>query len=62
MPGKYLGFGHERLNTEKVSEKAEFITRAKTSVDKNPSNTVTGVLNVNRPFKVLSSVVMRLQR
>ena len=62
MLGKYLGFGHERLNTEKMSEKAELFMRAKTSVDKNPSNTVTGVLNLNRPFKVLTSVVMRLQR
>ena len=62
MPGKYLGFGHERLNTEKTSEKAELFMRAKTSVDKSPSNTVTGVLNLNRPFKVLTSVVMRLQR
>ena len=42
MPAKYLGFGHERLNTEKVSEKAKLFMRAKakTSVDKNPSNTV----------------------
>ena len=62
MPGKYLGFGHERLNTEKVSEKAKLFIRAKTSVDKNPSNTLSEVRNLNRPFKVLTSVVMRLQQ
>ena len=49
MLAKYLGFGHERLNTEKVSEKAKLFMRAKakTSVDKNPSNTVTVVLNLH---------------
>ena len=62
MPGKYLGFGHERLNTEKVSEKAKLFIRAKKIVDKNPPNTVTEVLNLNRPFKVLTFVVMRLQQ
>ena len=62
MPGKYLGFGHQRLNTEKVSEKAKLFVRAKTSVEKNPLNTVTEVLNLNQPFKVLTSVVIRLQQ
>ena len=41
MPGRYLGFGHERLNPEKVSEKAKLFRKAKTSVDKNHSNAVT---------------------
>ena len=60
MPRRYLGFGHERLNSEKVSEKAKVFMRAKTSVDKNPSNAVTEVLNFTqpRPFKVLISVAM----
>ena len=35
--------------------------RAKSRVDKNPSNAVTEVLNLPRPFKVLISVAMRLQ-
>ena len=54
MPRRYLGFGHERLNPEKVSEKAKLFMKAKPSVDKNPSNAVTEVLNVTqpRPFKV----------
>ena len=52
----YLGFGHDRLNPEKVSEKAKLFMRAKTSVDKNPSNAVTEVLNLPRPFNVLISV------
>ena len=33
IPRRYLGFGHERLNPEKVSEKAKLFMRAKTSVD-----------------------------
>ena len=41
MPRRYLGFGHERLNPEKVSEKAKLFMKAKTSVDKNHSNAVT---------------------
>ena len=41
MPGRYLGFGHERLNPEKVSEKAKLFMKSKTSVDKNHSNAVT---------------------
>ena len=53
IPRKYLEFGHERLNPEKVSEEAKLFMRAKTSVDKNPSNAVTEVLNLPRPFKVL---------
>ena len=35
MPRRYLGFGHERLNPEKVSEKAKLFMKAKTSIDKN---------------------------
>ena len=64
MPRGYLGFGHERLNPEKVSEKAKLFMRAKTSVDKNPSNAVTEVLNLtqSRPFKVLFSVAILLQQ
>ena len=63
MPRKYLGFGHERLNPERVSEKAKLFMRTKTSVDKNPSNVVTEVLNcLHRPFKVLISVAMHLQQ
>ena len=60
----YLGFGHERLNPEKVSEKAKLFMRAKTSFDKNPSNAVSEVLNLAQPrsFKVLFSVVMLLQQ
>ena len=61
----YLGFGHERLNPEKVSEKAKLFMRAKTSVDKNPSNAqVTEVQNLTQPgsFKVLFSVAMLLQQ
>ena len=63
MPRGYLGFGHERLNPEKVSEKVNLFVRAKTSVDKSPSNAVTEVLNLtqSRPFKVLFSVAMFLQ-
>ena len=62
MPRGYLGFGHERLNPEKVSEKAKLFMRVKTSVDKNPSNAVMEVLNLTqaRPFKVLFSVAMPL--
>ena len=41
MPRRYLGFGHERLNPKKVSEKAKLFMEAKTSVDKNHSNAVT---------------------
>ena len=41
MPRRYLGFGHERLSPEKVSEKAKLFMKAKTSVDKNHSNAVT---------------------
>ena len=64
MPRGYLGFGHKRLNPEKVSEKAKLFMRAKTSVDKNPSNAVTEGLNHTqpRPFKVLFSVAMLLQQ
>ena len=62
MARKYLGFGHERLNPEKVSEKAKLFMRAKTGVDKNPSNAVTEVLNLPRPFTVLFSVAMHLQQ
>ena len=64
MPRGYLGFGHERLNPEKVSEKAKLFLRAKTSVDKNLSNAVTEVLNLTqpRPFKVLFSVTVLLQQ
>ena len=64
MPRGYLGFGHERLNPEKVSEKAKLFMRAKTSVDKNLPNAVTEVLNLTqpRPFKVLFSVAMLLQQ
>ena len=63
VPRGYLGFGQERLNPEKVSEKANLFVRAKTSVDKNPSNAVTEVLNLTqpRPFKVLFSVAMFVQ-
>ena len=50
MPRKYLGFGHDRLNTQKVSEEAKLFMRAKTSVDKNPSNAVTEVLNLHPDF------------
>ena len=62
MPRGYLGFGHERLNPEKVSEKSKLFMRANTSVDKNLSNAVTEVLNLTqpRPFKVLFSVAMLL--
>ena len=49
MPRRYLGFGHERLNPEKVSKKAKLFMRAKPSVDKNPSNGVTEVLNLTQP-------------
>ena len=62
MARKHLGFGHERLNPEKVSEKAKLFMRGKTSVDKNRSNAVTEVLNLPRPFKVLISVAMHLQQ
>ena len=62
MSRKYLGFRRERLNPEKKSEKAKLFMRAKTSVDKNPSNAVKEVLNLPRPFKVLISVVMHLQQ
>ena len=62
MPRRYLGFGHDRLNPEKVSEKFKLFMRARTSVDKNPSNAVTEVLNLPRPFKVLISVTMLLQQ
>ena len=41
MPRRYLGFGHDRLNPEKVSEKAKLFMKAKMSVDKNHSNAVT---------------------
>ena len=60
MPRGYLGFGHERLNSEKVSEKANLFVRAKTSVDKNPSNAVTEVLNLTQPqpFKVSFSAAL----
>ena len=64
MPRGYSGFGHERLNPEKVSEKANLFVRAKTSVDKNPSNAVTEELNVtslNPGLSVLFSVAMFLQ-
>ena len=62
MSRRYLGFGYERLNPEKVSEKAKLFMRAKTSVDKNPSNAVTEDLNLlqPRPFKVLISVARLL--
>ena len=50
MPKRYLGFGRERLNPEKVSEKAKLFMRPKTSVDKNPSNAVTEVLNLPPAF------------
>ena len=40
MPRRYWGFGHERLNPEKVSEKAKLFVKAKKSVDKNHSNAV----------------------
>ena len=53
MPRKYLGFGHERLNPEKVSKKAKLFKRAKTSVDKNPSNAVTEVLNLPSHYMML---------
>ena len=56
MARKYLGFGHDGLDPENVSEKAELFMRAKTSVDKNPSNAVTEALNLPRPFKVSISV------
>ena len=49
MPRRYLGFGHGRLNPEKVSEKAKLFMRAKTRVDKNPSIAVTEVLNLTQP-------------
>ena len=62
MARKHLGFGHESLNPEKVSEKAKLFMRAKTSVDKNRSNAVTEVLNLPRPFIVLISVAMHLQQ
>ena len=62
MSRKYLAFGHEILNPEKVSEKAKLYMRAKTSVDKNPLNAVTEVLNIPRPFKVLIFVTMHLQQ
>ena len=60
MPRRYLGFGHGRLNPEKVSEKAKLFMRAKTRVDKNPSIAVTEVLNLTQPgpFKVLISVAI----
>ena len=41
-----MGVHRERLNTEKVSEKAKLFMTAKASVDKNPSNAVTEVLNL----------------
>ena len=50
IPRRYLGFDHERLNPEKVSEKAKLFMRARTSVDKNPSNAVTEVLNLPPAF------------
>ena len=59
MPRGYLGFGHERLNPEKVSEKAKFFMRAKTSVDKNLSNAVTEVLNLTQPRPFLKSLIFR---
>ena len=62
MPRKHFGFGHGRLNPEEASEKAKLFVRAKTSVDKNPSNAVTEVLNLPRPIKILISVAMHLQQ
>ena len=62
MARKYLGFGHERLNPEKVSEKAKLVMRAKMSVDKNPSNAVTEALNLPRPCRVFISVAVHLQQ
>ena len=62
MRRKYLGFRHERLNPKKKSEKAKLFMRAKTSVDKNPSNAVKEALNLPLPFKVLISVAMHLQQ
>ena len=50
MPRKYLGFGRDRLNTEKASEEVKLFMRAKTSVDKNLSNAVTEVLNLPPAF------------
>ena len=47
---RYLGFDHESLNPEKVSEKAKLFMRARTSVDKNHSNAVTEVLNLPPAF------------
>ena len=41
MPRRYLGFDHERLNPEKVGEKAKLFMKAKTSVDKDHSNALT---------------------
>ena len=49
MARKYLGFGHERLN----KNRAKLFMRAKTSVAKNPSNAVTEVLNLPRPFNIV---------
>ena len=59
-----MGFGHEGLNPEKVSEKAKLFMTAKTSVDKNPSNALTEDLNLTQPqpSKVLISVARLLQK
>ena len=59
MPRGYLGFGHERLNPAKVSEKAKLFMRAKTSVGKNPSNAVTEVLNLAQPQPFKSLIFRR---
>ena len=60
MPRRYLGFGHERLNPEKVSEKAKLFMKAKTSVDKNHSNAVTqargGGGGSNFPYILLNEI------
>ena len=43
MPTKCLLLGHESSKPKKVREKAKLFFRAKTSFNKNPSNTVTEI-------------------
>ena len=57
MPRRYLGFGRERLNPEKVSEKAKLFMKAKASVDKNHSNAVTQARGgSNFPYILLNEI------
>ena len=62
MPRKYLGFGRETLKPEKVSKKAKVFKRAKTSVDKNPSNTVMEVLNLPAHYMMLLVINQKINK